>query len=60
VDIAITYSFFDNEKELKAAAEELANDNISDFRFQNHGVKTNKTPIMPSESTITIVKKVFW
>ncbi|ECB9715225.1 hypothetical protein FL879_07505 [Listeria monocytogenes] len=54
VDIAITYSFFDNEKELKAAAEELANDNISDFRFQDHEVKTNKDTIESSAGSLYI------
>lgn len=54
IDIAITYSFFDNEKELKAAAEELATDNISDFRFQDHGVKTNKDTIESSAGSLYI------
>ncbi|EAD5120529.1 hypothetical protein [Listeria monocytogenes] len=54
IDIAITYSFFDNEKELKAAAEELANDNISDFRFQDHEVKTNKDTIESSAGSLYI------
>lgn len=54
IDIAITYPFFTNEKELKAAAEELATDNISDFRFQDHGVKTNKDTIESSAGSLYI------
>ncbi|MBC2248650.1 DUF2334 domain-containing protein [Listeria sp. FSL L7-0123] len=54
VDIAVTYSFFKNEKELNAAVDELANDNISDFRFQDHGVKTSKDTIESSGGSLYI------
>ncbi|MBF2340996.1 DUF2334 domain-containing protein [Listeria welshimeri] len=54
VDIAVTYSFFKNEKEIKAAADELANKNISDFRFKDHGVKTNQDTLESTAGSLYI------
>ncbi|EAH4448418.1 DUF2334 domain-containing protein [Listeria innocua] len=54
VDIAVTYSFFQNEKELKAAAKNLANENISDFRYKDHQVKTNKDTIESNAGSLYI------
>lgn len=50
----MTYSFFQNEKELKAAANNLANENISDFRYKDHQVKTNKDTIESNAGSLYI------
>ncbi|MBC1735063.1 DUF2334 domain-containing protein [Listeria seeligeri] len=54
LDIAITYPFFNSEKELKAAVNQLADENISDFRLQTNEVKTVQDTIESNAGSLYI------
>ncbi|MGC9268314.1 hypothetical protein AABM05_14125, partial [Listeria ivanovii] len=54
IDIAITYPFFDSEKDLQAAVSQLGDENLSDFRLQTHEVKTTKDTIQSNGGSLYV------